>query len=89
MLNPSINVTSVVDTDQANFKIIKNRNIFKSISYKDILDKVDAVSIVTPTITHFKIAKFFLENKKHVLLEKPMTETVGQASLINKNSKKK
>ena len=88
MLNPSVNVTSVVDTDEANFKIIKNSNIFKSKSYRDILDKVDAVSIVTPTITHYKIAKFFLENKKHVLLEKPMTETVSQASSINKIAKK-
>ena len=87
MSNPSVNVTSVVDTDKTNFQIITDRNIFKSESYRDIIDKVDAVSIVTPTITHFKIAKFFLESKKHVLLEKPMTETVSQASLINKIAK--
>ena len=30
MSNPSVNVTSVVDTDKTNFQIIKDRNIFKS-----------------------------------------------------------
>ena len=37
---------------------------------------------------HFKIAKFFLENKKHVLIEKPMTETVAQAKKLVDLAKK-
>ena len=57
--------------------------VFKTNDYREILEHVDAVSIVTPTITHYKIAKFFLENNKHVLLEKPMTETVQQAKKLN------
>ena len=43
---------------------------------------------MTPTTTHYAIAKFFLENKIHVLLEKPMTETVLQAKKLNKIAKK-
>ena len=54
----------------------------------NIIENVDAVSIVTPTNTHYKIAKFFLENKKHVLLEKPMTETVAQANKLNSLAKR-
>ena len=46
------------------------------------------MSIVTPTTTHFTIAKFFLENKIHVLLEKPMTETVIQAKKLNEIAKR-
>jgi predicted dehydrogenase len=40
----------------------------------------DAVSIVTPTTTHFELARRFLEQGKHVLVEKPMTETAAQAA---------
>ena len=52
-----------------------------AIDYKKLLDhKLDAVSIVTPTIFHFEIAKFFLQNKIHVLIEKPITKTLKEAS---------
>ena len=39
----------------------------------------DAFSIVTPTTTHFDIATVLLEQGKHVLVEKPMTENAAQA----------
>lgn len=47
--------------------------------YQDAIDSpdVDAVLIATPTMSHFEIAKYALENKKHVLLEKP----IGLSSL--------
>jgi predicted dehydrogenase len=44
-----------------------------------LLGKVDAVSIVVPTGLHHRIAKPFLEQGIHVLLEKPVTETLAQA----------
>jgi len=47
--------------------------------YRELLGKVDAVSIVTPTASHFGIARAFLESGAHVLVEKPITETVEQA----------
>ena len=47
--------------------------------YKDLAGKVDAVNICTPTESHHKIAKFFLENNVHTLVEKPITTTVEQA----------
>ncbi|MCX6895167.1 MAG: Gfo/Idh/MocA family oxidoreductase [Verrucomicrobia bacterium] len=40
----------------------------------------DALNIVTPTITHFDIAKQLLAQGKHVLVEKPMTEKTEQAA---------
>ncbi|MGH9439525.1 MAG: Gfo/Idh/MocA family protein [Terriglobia bacterium] len=39
---------------------------------------VDAVVIATPVGTHFDLAKRALEGGKHVLVEKPMTQTVAQ-----------
>src|SRR5687768_1877420 len=51
--------------------------------YRDLLGKVDAVSVVTPTPAHFEIAHAFLAAGAHVLVEKPITETPEQArSLI-------
>lgn len=52
-----------------------------STDYKKLTDhKLDAVSIVTPTILHYEIAKFFLQNKINVLIEKPITKTLKEAS---------
>ncbi|STY29471.1 oxidoreductase [Legionella wadsworthii] len=47
--------------------------------YEDLLNQVDAVSIAATTCKHFEIAKAFLEHGVHVLVEKPITETVAQA----------
>ena len=47
--------------------------------YRELLGMVDAVSIVTPTASHFDIARAFLDSGAHVLLEKPITETAAQA----------
>lgn len=40
----------------------------------------DALSIVTPTITHFDLARQLLTQGKHVLVEKPMTDNTAQAA---------
>lgn len=40
----------------------------------------DALSLVTPTATHFELAKALLEAGRHVLVEKPMTDNAGQAA---------
>jgi predicted dehydrogenase len=46
--------------------------------HRELLGRVDAVSIVTPTPHHFTVAKEFLEAGAHVLVEKPMTTTVEE-----------
>ena len=40
----------------------------------------DALSVVTPTVTHFNLAKDLLDRKKHLLVEKPMTDSTAQAA---------
>lgn len=58
--------------------------------YKEIVDLVDAVIIVTPTITHYEIAKFFLEREKAVFVEKPLTHEFSLAEeLVEISFKKK
>jgi predicted dehydrogenase len=50
--------------------------------YRELLGKVDAVSVATPTPLHFEVAHAFLEAGAHVLVEKPITETVEQAERL-------
>jgi predicted dehydrogenase len=50
--------------------------------------EIDAVIIATPVFTHFDLAKRALEAGKHVLLEKPMTDTVAHAMELIELSKK-
>lgn len=40
----------------------------------------DALSLVTPTTTHFDLAKTLLQEGKHLLIEKPMTDKAAQAA---------
>jgi len=50
--------------------------------FRQLLGKVDAVSVVTPTPTHYDIARAFLESGAHVLVEKPITQTTAQAERL-------
>jgi predicted dehydrogenase len=50
--------------------------------YKELIGRVDAVSVAVPTPLHFSIANDFLENDVDVLIEKPMTETLAEADAL-------
>ena len=86
--NRNCKTTWIVDLDSNNLSQNISDSIKKTTKYKDIVKDVDAVSIVTPTKDHYQIAKFFLENKKHVLIEKPITKTVDQADKLITIAKK-
>jgi len=74
---------AVVDVNKDIAQDIADKlNVQALTDYTQLAGKVDAVSIVVPTQLHFETAKFFLENKIHVLLEKPITTTVEQASIL-------
>jgi len=65
-------------------KIAKTNKTKAYTNYVDLLGKIDAVSIAVPTKHHYEIVKYFLENKIHSLVEKPITSTVEQAQeLVN------
>jgi len=55
-----------------------NARIFNSVA--EAAAASDAVNIVTPTTTHFELAKQLLTQGKHVLVEKPMTSDTAQAA---------
>src|SRR3989344_2482299 len=52
--------------------------------FKSMLPEVDAVTIVTPTTTHYPLAKYCLEQGKHVFVEKPLCFELEQSEeLVN------
>lgn len=57
--------------------------------YRDILDKVDALSIVTPTTSHYDIALDCIKAGKDILIEKPITTNVKDADELITESEKK
>jgi predicted dehydrogenase len=55
-----------------------NARVFSSIA--ELVAASEAINIVTPTTTHFNLAKQLLQQGKHVLVEKPMTDDTAQAA---------
>ena len=48
-------------------------------SIQQLVAEVDAVDVVTPTLSHYECAALALKNSKHVFVEKPITNTVEEA----------
>jgi predicted dehydrogenase len=70
----------VVDIDTSQARQVADRYKTKAYtSHLDLLGRVDAVSIVVPTPSHFAVSKDFLAHDIDVLIEKPMTTTTQEA----------
>ncbi len=84
------NLVGIVDTDQERaVEISKQFDIPVFNELQDLLNQVDAVSIVTPTLYHAKIAETCITNDIHVFIEKPITETLEEAERLLVLSKEK
>ena len=59
--------------------VASDNSVASFTDWHDLLDKVDAVSIATPTETHCDIACAFLDAGVHVLVEKPIALTLTEA----------
>jgi len=76
-----VNLVAIVDVDKT--KIEKYKKVYPDVEfftdYRNVIDKIDAVSLVVPTKLHYSIAKEIILAKKHILIEKPITTTVEEA----------
>ena len=78
--HPHATLVGVVDIDLEREEDIGARyGVPGYLDYRDILDQVDAISIATPTSSHYEIAKAALERGVHVLVEKPIALTLAEA----------
>lgn len=85
-LTPKANLVCICDISTENLEKIKKKysDVKTTTIYNDVLDDptIDAVSLCTPAGTHYRLAKKALEKGKHVLIEKPISETSEQAKLL-------
>src|SRR5262245_29395084 len=69
-----VTFTGVYDVSaEATQKFAEKYHVRAFNSVEEAASVADALSIVTPTVTHFDLAKALLLKGKHVLVEKPMT----------------
>ena len=77
------------DTDLKISKELSDKEGYKCFSNLDnMLDNVEAIDIVSPTSTHYNIAKQAILSNKHIFIEKPITNNIDHAKDIIQLSKK-
>jgi len=82
-------LVGVCDTDKARLKeISESLGVCGHLNYSELFGKVDAVSIATPTKSHYKVAADFLNQGIHTLVEKPFTPTLEEADSLIKIAEK-
>ncbi|MFC1571708.1 Gfo/Idh/MocA family protein [Candidatus Margulisiibacteriota bacterium] len=87
---PGVQLTAVAEPNDEQAKSVPD--ILKKLivkDYKEILSKVDAISIVTPTATHLEIGLECLDAGKHLLIEKPLAINSEQAQQLVDSAKEK
>lgn len=72
--------------DAAAQKVIDELGVQRFDDMNSLMDQVDVVDIVTPTLNHYECAVQALRKRKHVFVEKPITETSDQARELIKLS---
>ncbi|SHI83487.1 Predicted dehydrogenase [Algibacter luteus] len=71
------------DADEENAKKVEAELGYKYFnSIESLIDAVDMVDIVTPTLSHYDCAKQAIAKGKHIFIEKPITNTVEEAEHI-------
>jgi predicted dehydrogenase len=77
---PDVDLVGVSDTDTHRAALIAERcRTTAFVDHVDLLDRVDAVTIATPTAAHLAVARSFLKRGLGVLVEKPITTSVSEA----------
>lgn len=75
-----VKLAGIFDADAARAKSFADEFTTQACaSYNDLLNSVDALTIATPTSTHFDVARMALQRGKHVFIEKPITQTTAEA----------
>ncbi len=71
------------DPSEENAKKVADEFGYHSFSsVEELINSVDVVDIVTPTLSHFDCAKMAIESGCHIFIEKPITNTVMEAEAI-------
>ncbi len=82
---PGVELIGFYDPDDAQAATaIAQYQVPRYTDLEQLIHAVDAVDIVSPTTTHFEIAKICLLNGKHVFVEKPLAHTLEEGEELVK-----
>ncbi len=78
-----VELVGVVDHDRSQADGVANKlGVPAFYRIDDLLGKVDAISVVTPTPFHFEVSKAFLEHNTHLFIEKPISTNLDEADAL-------
>lgn len=81
--NKRAKLVAVVDTDAERARAVAAEfGAEPAFDFRSILGKVDAASVAVPTPLHYEIASALIEAGIHVLVEKPLTDSVESGSKL-------
>jgi len=82
-LLPDVELVAIVDKDKERASYVADDLGTQAYQdYKDVLEQVDLVSIAVPTRFYYEVASHCLSAGKHVLVEKPITQSVQEAQRL-------
>ncbi|MFH2035702.1 MAG: Gfo/Idh/MocA family oxidoreductase [Candidatus Zixiibacteriota bacterium] len=82
---PAAELVGVYDIDQKKCATIAgNWDVIAFKNLSDLFERVDAVSVVVPTSSHYEVTAQLIEHRIHCLIEKPVTSTVDEAEQLRK-----
>ena len=88
--NSDFELVGFYDTDVLNSeKLSQEKGYFFFKELHLLIEKIDAAVIVSPTTTHFEIAKECIKKGKHIFVEKPLTNDSNEAKVIETMAKEK
>jgi predicted dehydrogenase len=80
---PDVQLVGVADVDaKAAQEVASQHGCAAYADPAELLDKVDAISIVVPTSLHLKVAQPFLARGVHMLMEKPLAPNLAEAQQL-------
>ncbi|AGA33556.1 oxidoreductase, Gfo/Idh/MocA family, putative [Thioalkalivibrio nitratireducens DSM 14787] len=83
-LLPETELVAVADSNaETAQRVAAEHGCAAVLDHRELLGRVDAVSIAAPTTLHYPIARDFIDAGCHVLVEKPITTTVEEADALN------
>ncbi|MEJ6589854.1 MAG: Gfo/Idh/MocA family oxidoreductase [Crocinitomicaceae bacterium] len=84
-LNELYDLVGFYDQDVENAKAVSDK--FGVTSFGDLeslIKEVDCLAVITATLSHFQVAKLAVQARKHVFIEKPLTETLEEAKKLQR-----
>jgi len=83
----NVELVGIADIDRAAAQKVAGKfNTKAFFDYKELMSKIDAAIVATPTIHHYKIATDLLNNGMHALVEKPICEDIEKAEELVKRA---